>query len=274
MARSKACEIHLQTSGVVGTRGRASPWWVDALPTSFSADALRWCFAGAGRDARRCRGVARGGRNAEARQEARGARHGRRASVDRPPVCSWTARGFARSGGTIVSGPVAIPHVESPWLSKNRLRGRPYTQFSSSFSLQLKRERRRELSVGATSQTIFAQPWTFHMWYRNRTTYDRPARAREPTSRPRTHRWTIDTRPPAVPRPACLLPRLRVPPASSHAPTPARVSPRTCETPPQRVGTERRRQCIDPPGARSASRAHHTTRLEMNFTRLASSHAM
>ena len=106
-------------------------------------------FAGAGRDARSCRGVARGGRNAEARQEARGARHGRRASVDRPPVCSWTARGFARSGGTIVSGPVAIPHVESPWLSKNRLRGRPYTQFSSSFSLQLKRERRREFRCRA-----------------------------------------------------------------------------------------------------------------------------
>jgi hypothetical protein len=52
--------------------------------------------------------------------------------------------------------------------------GRPYTQFSSSFSLQLKRERRRELSVGLLSSATFWQPWTFHMCYRTQASTNKP----------------------------------------------------------------------------------------------------
>jgi hypothetical protein len=50
---------------------------------------------------------------------------------------------------------VPIAHVESPWLPKSGRTQEPYTQFSSSFSLQLKRERRRELSVGAAFTNDF-----------------------------------------------------------------------------------------------------------------------
>ena len=55
-------------------------------------------FAGAGRDARRCRGVARGGRNAEARQQARAGEVWRQA---RAPVLSpakWLVVRASRKG--------------------------------------------------------------------------------------------------------------------------------------------------------------------------------
>ena len=71
---------------------------------------------------------------------------------------------------------VLIAHVESPWLSKSGRTQEPYTQFSSSFSLQLKRERRRELSVGATLTEDFWSAMDFPHVLSERTTrsFSRP----------------------------------------------------------------------------------------------------